>query len=65
MYTEGYCIVLQTFVGCWRVGVGGDLGHEVVDVACLLQMASEMRLWGHLKGLIAEPLWEREDLVAS
>ena len=45
--------------------MGGDLGHEVVDVACLLQMASEMRLWGHLKGLIAEPLWEREDLVAS
>jgi len=44
---------------------GGDLGHEIVDVACLPQTALEMRLWGHLRSLTSEPLWKPEDLVAS
>lgn len=57
MLTECYWIILQIFVGCGEGGIWG-MGY-VVDVVCLPQTASEMRLWGYLKSLISEPLWKR------
>ena len=59
-------VLLNSFTNfCGLLEGRGGLGHEVVDVACLAQTASEMRLWGHLKSLISELLWEPDDLVAS